>query len=151
MERYPKPNMSERAGVLDRRAEALLVDAVVVVAFVGGLAYLAGTFLGSGPMSGGLGMIVALQFAAPFLLLGYQIGFEGYYGQTIGKWSRGIVVVSDDGSSISWGGAILRNLLRIVDALPILYIVGIVVAYITDEHQRIGDLAGGTVVVNTQG
>lgn len=150
MERYPEPNMEKRAGVLDRRAEALLVDTFLVVGVLGGLGYLAGAVLTDVPYGGGAMTIVALQFVAPFLLLGYQVGLEGYYGQTVGKWSRGIVVVSDDGSPVSWGGAILRNVLRIVDGLPILYLLGIVVAYVTDEHQRVGDLAGSTVVVHAQ-
>jgi len=141
--------MSEHAGVLDRRAEALLVDGLLVVGGVMLLAYLAGTLFLSGPYDG-VGAIFAVQIIAPFLLLGYQAGFEGYYGQTLGKRSRGIVVVNDDGSPVSWVGAIARNVLRIVDGLPMFYLLGIVVAYLTDEHQRIGDLAGSTVVVSTQ-
>jgi uncharacterized RDD family membrane protein YckC len=58
-------------------------------------------------------------------------------------------VVESDGTHLSWGSSLVRNLLRIVDALPVFYLVGIVVAYLTDDHQRIGDLAGSTIVVHT--
>ncbi len=41
----------------------------------------------------------------------------------------------------------LRNILRIVDALPVLYLVGLGFVAVTGKNQRIGDLAAGTVVV----
>lgn len=150
MERYPTPDMESYAGVLDRRLEALLVDALVVVLATGVLAYLAGIIF-IGGQYGGLGAaFLGIQFVSPFVLLGYQTAFEGYYGQTLGKHLRGIVVVNGDGSAVGWFGAIVRNLLRIVDALPAFYLIGIVAAYLTDNHQRLGDLAGSTVVVNTE-
>ena len=149
MERYPTPNLEERASVLGRRFEALLIDGLLVVVLVAVVSYLLGTTLLGGRF-GGLGAtIVGVQFGAPLLLLGYQTGMEGYYGQTLGKRLRGIVVVREDGTDLSWGGALVRNLLRIVDALPVFYVLGIVTAYLTDDHQRVGDLAGSTVVVRT--
>jgi uncharacterized RDD family membrane protein YckC len=41
--------------------------------------------------------------------------------------------------------------LRIVDALPTLYLIGLVVIYVSDEGQRVGDIAASTVVVNERG
>ena len=149
MIRYPTPNMDERASVLGRRFEAVLIDGLLVTLSMAVIGYLAGTLFVGGEY-GGLGSsLLAVQFGAPVVLLGYQTALEGYYGQTLGKRLRGIVVVGTDGSHLSWGSSILRNLLRIVDALPAFYIVGIVVAYLTDDHQRVGDLAGSTVVVHT--
>ncbi|WP_226010872.1 RDD family protein [Halomicrobium salinisoli] len=146
MERHPNPDMDEYAGVLDRRLEALFLDGIFVGLAVLGLGYLAGMLFAD---SGIGGMFLAMSFGAPVALLGYQVGMEGYYGQTVGKHLRGIVVVSRDGSDLTWGKAVVRNLLRIVDALPAFYVVGVAAAYVTDDHQRIGDLAGQTVVVHT--
>lgn len=142
--------MDELAGVLDRRLEAFLIDGILVVVAAAVLGYLAGTLFVGGQFGGLGGTILAVQFGSPLLVLGYLTAFEGYYGQTPGKSLRGIVVVNDDGTSVGWVGATVRNLLRIVDALPVFYIVGIIAAYASDDNQRLGDLAGSTVVVKTE-
>ncbi len=149
MERYPTPDVDDVAGVLDRRAEALLIDGLLVSVVVGTLGYVAGTALSESALGGLGGLFVALQFGAPLGLLLYQTGLEGYYGQTIGKRLRGVVVVREDGSRCTWGAAVVRNLLRVVDVLPVFYLVGIVSAYVSSNHQRLGDLAGKTLVVHT--
>ncbi len=82
-------------------------------------------------------------------MLGYCIVLESLYGQTLGKIRLRISVVSEDGSPIGWGDSIIRNLLRIVDALPFLYIVGIIAVVLTDDEQRVGDLAASTLVVES--
>lgn len=150
MQRYPEPKMDEAAGVLDRRAEALLIDGLLTSAVIGFLGYVAGTLLWDSSIGGFGGLVIAVQFVMPVVLLFYQAGFEGYYGQTVGKYLRGIVVVGKDGSQCSWGAAVVRSLLRIVDALPLFYVTGIVSAYVTTDHQRLGDLAASTVVVYTE-
>lgn len=149
MERHPTPNLDRHAGVFDRRFEALLVDGLLVGVVVALLGYTGGVVLVDGALGGWIGAIVALQFAALPALLLYQSAFEGYYGMTVGKYLRGIVVVQADGSPITWRAAVVRNVLRPIDSLPVFYLVGIVAAYATDDHQRVGDVAGGTVVVYT--
>ncbi|MFC4436430.1 MULTISPECIES: RDD family protein [Natrialbaceae] len=99
-----------------------------------------------GAISGWIGSIIAFQFAALPALLS-QSAFEGYYGMTVGKHPRGIVVGKADGSPIAWRVAVVRSLLRPVGGLPVPYLVGIVAAYATGAHQRVGDVAGGTAVV----
>ena len=44
-----------------------------------------------------------------FFFYGYEIYFHGRWGQTIGKRSQNIKVVSLDGSSITWKQAFLRS------------------------------------------
>ena len=149
MEKYPTPDMDNYAGVLDRRFEALLIDGLLVSAVAVVLGAVAGSVLIDHTLGTLGGVFIGLQFGAPFGLLVYQTAFEGYYGQTVGKRYRNIVVVKSDGSQMTWGAAAIRNVLRIVDALPTLYIVGIIVASVTDDTQRLGDLAGDTVVVHT--
>lgn len=140
--------MDEHAGVFNRRFEALFVDGILVALVCGVLGYLGGLLLVGGGFGGVAGAYLALQFGAPVALLGYHVAFEGYYGQRPGKHLRSIVVVRDDGSDLGWGSALVRNLLRVVDALPAFYLVGIATAYLTDDHQRLGDVAGNTVVVH---
>lgn len=150
MERYPTPNTEESAGLFDTRFEAMFIDGLIIVTIAAILGYTGGLLSGRGRFGGIAGLYIAVQFGTPIGLLAYQTALEGYYGQTIGKHLRGIVVVKKDGSSITWGASVARNLLRLVDMLPILYIIGIVVATITADDQRLGDLAGDTVVVQTQ-
>lgn len=150
MERHPTPNMDEYAGTFDRRLEALLIDGLLVVIVATILGYVGGLLLVGGTFGAFGGSIVALQVGAPVGLFAYQTAFEGYYGQTLGKRFRDIVVVKADGSDVTMGAAVVRNLLRIVDGLPAFYAVGAIVAYVTDDSQRLGDLAGSTVVVHTE-
>jgi uncharacterized RDD family membrane protein YckC len=89
-----------------------------------------------------IGVITIIPFV-------YCIIMEAVQGATVGKMVLGIRVVKLDGSDISWGQAILRNLLRIVDQLPaaIPYLLGAVLILNSSRRQRLGDRLAGTVVV----
>lgn len=90
-----------------------------------------------------------LLFAAFTIYYGYFAFFEALWaGQTPGKRAIGIRVISATGRPISAFDAILRNLLRIVDQLPFIYVVGLVSVFFSSRNQRLGDLAAGTVVVH---
>jgi uncharacterized RDD family membrane protein YckC len=93
---------------------------------------------------GGSGTLVILGIS-----FAYYILCEGLTGQTLGKRMLGIRVVSATGTRASWGQVTARTLLRIVDALPIFYIVGLITILATGsgKRQRVGDLAAGTLVV----
>ena len=56
-------------------------------------------------------------------------------------------MVCDDGSAITFRASALRNLVRLVDALPGFYFVGAVAIFASRNNQRLGDLAAGTIVV----
>ena len=91
------------------------------------------------------GFAILLMF---FCGLAYPIFFEWYWrGQTPGKRALRLRVVDAEGLRLQPSQVILRNLLRVVDALPILYAVGGIAMLTTRQQQRLGDLAAGTVVV----
>jgi uncharacterized membrane protein SpoIIM required for sporulation/uncharacterized RDD family membrane protein YckC len=78
---------------------------------------------------------------------GYFILFEGLRrGQTPGKRIAGIRVVMDTGHAVSFGAAAVRNLLRIADALPPPYLIGLILAAFHPRGKRLGDMVAGTVV-----
>lgn len=81
--------------------------------------------------------------------LGYHTVLEWQYGKTLGKRLVGIRVVEDDGSSLSLQSSVKRNVLRLVDFLPVLYVIGIVAAVFSDRRQRLGDRLGSSVVVRS--
>ncbi|NQV24981.1 MAG: RDD family protein [Rhodopirellula sp.] len=100
----------------------------------------------------GQGAPIGLMLVGFFLLeWGYGSLFEGLWrGQTPGKKFCGLRVIKDAGYPISFYDAVLRNLLRAADILPIGYGVGLICMSFTARLQRIGDLAAGTMVVRNQ-
>jgi uncharacterized RDD family membrane protein YckC len=88
-----------------------------------------------------------------FFLLewGYSALFEGLRnGQTPGKQMFGLRVVKTAGYPIGIYDAVLRNLLRAADILPIGYGAGLVCMGCTKRMQRIGDLVAGTMVIRVR-
>jgi uncharacterized RDD family membrane protein YckC len=68
-------------------------------------------------------------------------------GRTPGKRQAGVRIVARDGATPDIGALLIRNALRLVDCLPICYVLGLVSCFITEQRVRIGDLAAGTVLV----
>ena len=75
---------------------------------------------------------------------------EAVWGRTVGKRLCELRVVRRDGGKLGAGGAFVRNLLRLVDWLPFLYVLGAAVIWVTPANQRVGDIAARSVVVRTK-
>jgi len=79
--------------------------------------------------------------------VGYGIVLEWRWrGQTIGKRLLNLRVVDAQGLRLQLPQIVLRNLLRLVDSLPLLYLVGGIAALASRRCQRLGDLAANTIV-----
>lgn len=87
-------------------------------------------------------------FAFNFILvLSYGIVLEWFWrGQTIGKRIIGLRVIDEQGLKLRLEQIILRNLLRVVDRLPLGYMVGGICMLLSRRNQRLGDIVAGTVV-----
>ena len=120
--------------MVGRRVAAIIVDLILI----GVLTSAVGASLGPGAITGTVGLVISF---------GYYIYLEGTYGQTLGKMALGLVVVTENGGDVDYGPAAIRTLLRLVDVLPVLYLVGFVLLLVTDRTQRLGDIAADTVVV----
>jgi uncharacterized RDD family membrane protein YckC len=72
---------------------------------------------------------------------------EALVGGSLGKLIVGLRVVRVDGNALGLGDVLLRNLLRLIDYQPFLYLVGGAFVLITQNSQRLGDIAAGTTVV----
>jgi len=82
------------------------------------------------------------------LWYGYYFFFEWLWdGQTPGKRWLGLRVLQTSGLPATVWPILLRNLLRIVDFLPLFYGVGALVSVVNPHNRRVGDLVGGTIVV----
>lgn len=80
--------------------------------------------------------------------IGYGISCEWFWrGQTIGKRLLRLRVVDVEGMRLQFNQVVTRNLLRFVDALPVMYFVGGVACWLSPKCQRLGDLAANTVVL----
>jgi uncharacterized RDD family membrane protein YckC len=74
-------------------------------------------------------------------------------GRTVGKRIFHVRVVATDGGRITWRQIATRNLVRIADALPLLYVSGLLSMIKTgpSRRQRMGDVAAKTTVVLDNG
>lgn len=126
------------------RLVAQIIDSVVLVV----LFLLVGFVL-----SGSFTFEYQGEAAIPFLIayglivILYYAILEGTLGATLGKRLVKIKVVKEDGSACGIGPAFVRTLLRFIDALPFLYIIGLVLIARLEKKQRLGDRLAGTVVV----
>jgi len=96
----------------------------------------------------GMGLFMIVVFIAEWF---YPVLFEVYMGgRTPGKKALGLRVLCDDGTPVTWSASLVRNLLRIVDFLPILYGFGVAAILLNQDFKRMGDLAAGTLVVYSE-
>lgn len=125
-----------------------LVQAAIAIAFLITAAVIARLARSAG-LPSGKWILGALILAWFLLNTGYFAGFEALRnGRTPGKRIVGIRVIDANGGPVTVYGAILRNLMRVIDQLPGIYGIGMVSVLVTARQQRLGDLAAGTVVVH---
>ena len=127
------------AGVIDQVLRTLLLLALVVLM----------AFLDDDSGTSG-GVFIALLLVGVFLVqFAYDVLFETLgSGRTPGKRWTGLRVVRAGGAPVGFVASAIRNILRIVDALPGFYLVGILSVMFTSRNQRLGDLAAGTIVMH---
>ena len=138
------------AGIGSRFLAAIVDTLLIGVAEIIILLLIALTMSSLDLDSGGSGgILVAAGTLLTFVILwGYYIAFEMLWnGQSPGKRLISLRVVREGGRPITFIGSAIRNLIRIADFLPAMYGLGVVVMFIDRRARRLGDLAGGTLVV----
>ncbi len=146
--------------VLRRRTYAGWIDVIVLAVVYTALSALTGNaHIGSWTSYGANGATVhQAGFSVdlptgPFLVwvgiaLLYYSGYELLSGQTLGKRVMGLKVVMVNGRQLSARAVTLRTLGRLIDGLPVFYLVGWIA--MRGPHrppQRLGDRVAGTTVV----
>ncbi|MBU0551876.1 RDD family protein [Myxococcota bacterium] len=126
-----------------RRFNAYLIDTLIrgfilfILTLTSGLTFGAET-----------GALLLLFFTLEW---GWFVFFETLFnGQSPGKRALKLRVVKGDGRPLRFGDAVLRNLLRAADILPLGYCVGGVVSAFDPRFRRLGDLVADTMVVSIQ-
>jgi uncharacterized RDD family membrane protein YckC len=93
-----------------------------------------------------LAVIILVIF---FIFWGYYPLFEIIWnGQTPGKRIAGIRVIKDSGRPITPVESIGRNLVRIIDFLPIFYAIGLLCMMLNKRNKRLGDFVAGTLLIH---
>lgn len=135
------------AGIVDYVIIGIIAGLFAVLVFVPWI--IVGPFMMRGFWPGWFGGFFGIILVMWLLWLIYFTYFEGTSGQTIGKNLTHIKVIKEDGSKCDFGSAFIRSLLRIIDHLPFLYLLGIILIATTDKRQRLGDMLAKTIVVKT--
>jgi uncharacterized RDD family membrane protein YckC len=122
------------------RAMAWLIDVALRLALLAIAAWVLG-MLGAF----GFGLVLIVAFLLEWLV---PAAFEVWAdGSTPGKKGLGLMVLHDDGTPVDWPAALIRNLLRAVDFLPLGYGFGLTAMLLNRDFKRLGDIAAGTLVV----
>jgi uncharacterized RDD family membrane protein YckC len=145
----PPPAQEPAYAGLGTRATALIIDLLLALVVVVPLAAL------SDGISSSNGLL-RIKLSGPPLLLAmvlwvaYMTLMEGKYGASLGKRATRLRVVTEDGLPIDLEAALIRNVLRFLDAFPYVvpYLLGAIVAGRSPLKQRFGDRVAETIVVS---
>jgi uncharacterized RDD family membrane protein YckC len=141
-----------------RRFGALLLDLIVfsiLAAVVNGVYGVTQVTSGSLP-NGQVGAfsystVTSVGWAWLCLLwIAFYIVPEALFGASLGKMFTGLCVVRVDGRPLGVGSIVTRNVLRFVDVLPGLYLIGGILVLLTGSSQRLGDVFARTTVVKRE-
>src|SRR5713226_4857750 len=140
---YPVAGPGSRflAQLIDQLILTVILVAVVIVVFV----------LGAATNDRDLTLLLVGLASFVIVFFYFLITEAMFGGQTPGKRALRLRVVGDQGQPITFSQALIRNLVRVVDFLPVYYGVGLITLFINGRGKRLGDLAAGRVVVREQG
>ena len=139
-----KTILTFRLAGLGIRIWAHVIDLIIVFVscLVISLALQALAMVDAGLAEGLMLTVWSLGIFAYFILL------EGLMnGQSFGKKLTGLRVRMADGTPVTFGAALGRNLLRPADMIPGVYLVGLAAMFMNQKSQRVGDLVANTIVV----
>ncbi|WP_295721384.1 RDD family protein [Mucilaginibacter sp.] len=116
-----------------------------------------GIFIALSIVGGILAINGLTEFGVSFYFIVVGVAFAFYdlvcevflNGQSLGKRILKIKVISLDGNRPTFSQYLLRWVLRFVDFPLTAYLGALVSAIVTDNGQRIGDIAAGTAMVKT--
>ncbi len=84
------------------------------------------------------------------IIILYFVLLESWVGATFGKWVLGLRVVRVDGRKPGLRLGLLRNVGRLIDALPALNVLGVVLIATSRDRTRCGDRLAGTRVIHVR-
>jgi uncharacterized RDD family membrane protein YckC len=94
-----------------------------------------------------LDALVSVLPAAVIYFLYHPILEVAMRGRTPGKRIAGIRIVTRNGGTPAATALLIRNIFRLIDSLPALYVIGLIACFVTANRVRVGDMAAGTLLV----
>lgn len=128
---------------LGSRFLALLMDVTIILGLLAALRLVLNPIISPG-------VVQAVDTTASFVLfVGYPIYFEvRHQGRTLGKRAFGLRVVDGRGLPIRLEQSFVRNIVRALDFLPLLYGFGGLISLFDRDRRRMGDILADTLVVH---
>jgi uncharacterized RDD family membrane protein YckC len=129
------------------RAAALMIDFFCILVAINTVAIIRKLTATISPdTANGLNILVTF-----IIVFGYYITIEWFWnGKSVGKKLFHLRVIDQNGLKLSFPQVLLRNLLRIIDFMPLFYVTGGISASLSSRWQRLGDIAAGTMVIREQ-
>jgi len=137
------------------RAYAFVIDwhirVLIAVCWFAGVSYAMGRGIWGGARPS-TGFIVIATLPATVIYFLYHPVLEMLMrGSTPGKRMAGVRIVNRQGGTPSTLAVLVRNAFRLIDCLPVLYVVGLSTTMFSAQRTRFGDLAAGTLLVHDGG
>ncbi len=129
------------------RSYAFIIDWHIRLLLAGAWLLLAGSLLKLSLNARSHDALLSLLPAAVIYFLYHPILEVAMRGRTPGKRMAGLMLVDRSGRTAGTTALLIRNLFRLVDCMPALYVVGLVSCFFTAQRVRIGDMAAGTLLV----
>jgi uncharacterized RDD family membrane protein YckC len=127
------------------RFMALIIDSLIEIVV------LIAVILGAYAIGGEVAATIVGLCGVLAAYVGYHVVMEVFGGgRTIGKRATGLRVVSDGGGQVGLRASLIRNFLRLLEGVATSYIPAMISVLATQNNQRLGDLAAGTLVVRDQ-
>lgn len=140
------------------RSYAFLIDwhirIILALAWLIGMAALFGLMEGQGfwkrlfENAGSVAFYVVILPPALLYFLYHPILEIALKGRTPGKRAAGIRIVSVEGQTPDVSALLIRNIFRLIDSLPVFYVVGLSFVLLSARQVRIGDMAAGTLLAH---
>jgi len=144
--RVAGPGSRSYAFVIDWHIRGILALAwfFALLLLFGGLAQFTLTLPALSPLA-----LFLVKWSPWLIYFGYHPVLEvAMRGRTPGKRMAGVRIVARTGDIPGVGALLIRNVFRLIDSLPGLYLVGLGSVMLTKHNVRIGDLAAGTLLVH---
>jgi uncharacterized RDD family membrane protein YckC len=145
IETLSTPALQIKPASLQKRMRAAIVDTLII-----GVAWMIMSITSGANSVHFVTLLTSWSLAElVFLATGYYFVLEGLFAQTVGKLLLRLIVLEKNGDSCSFSASFKRNILRAIDWLPSLYIVGLIAATTSADRQTIGDRFANTIVTNS--